>query len=83
MPDSLSHGRALRYKQDIVIKPLKIETLHIFFDRRLDSILSSFSQDRKLCLRHMHHNYMRSHEGLDGKTPAEACGIKIVGENKW
>jgi len=20
---------------------------------------------------------------LDGKTPAEACGIKIEGENKW
>jgi transposase-like protein len=29
------------------------------------------------------HNYIRSHEGLDGKTPAEACGIKVKGENKW
>ena len=29
------------------------------------------------------HNYIRSHEGLDGKTPAEACGIEIKGENKW
>jgi len=29
------------------------------------------------------HNYIRSHEGLDGKTPAEACGIKIEGNNKW
>jgi putative transposase len=29
------------------------------------------------------HNYIREHEGLDGKTPAEACGIKIEGENKW
>jgi len=29
------------------------------------------------------HNYFRSHEGLDGKTPAEACGIKIEGQNKW
>jgi transposase-like protein len=29
------------------------------------------------------HNYMRPHEGLDGKTPAEVCGIKIEGENKW
>jgi hypothetical protein len=28
-------------------------------------------------------NYVRPHEGLDGKTPAEACGIKIDGENKW
>jgi transposase-like protein len=29
------------------------------------------------------HNYLRPHEGLDGKTPAEACGIKIEGKNKW
>jgi len=29
------------------------------------------------------HNYFRSHEGLNGKTPSEACGIKINGENKW
>jgi putative transposase len=31
----------------------------------------------------LYHNYLRPHEGLDGKTPAEACGIKIQGENKW
>lgn len=31
----------------------------------------------------VYHNYIRPHEGLDGKTPAEACGIKIKGENKW
>jgi len=29
------------------------------------------------------HNYIRPHEGLDGKTPSEACGIKIEGQNKW
>jgi transposase-like protein len=29
------------------------------------------------------HNYIRTHEGLNGKTPAEACGIKIEGKNKW
>jgi putative transposase len=23
------------------------------------------------------------HKGLDGKTPAERCGIIIEGENKW
>jgi len=31
----------------------------------------------------IYHNYLRSHMGLDGKTPAEACGITINGENKW
>ena len=29
------------------------------------------------------HNYVRPHEGLEGKTPAEACGIKVEGKNKW
>ena len=29
------------------------------------------------------HNYVRPHEGLDGKTPAEACGIKVEGQDKW
>jgi putative transposase len=26
---------------------------------------------------------MRPHEALDGETPAERCGIKIEGDNKW
>jgi len=29
------------------------------------------------------HNYIREHEGLEGKTPADACGIKVEGDNKW
>lgn len=29
------------------------------------------------------HNYIRGHEGLDGKTSSEACGIKVEGKNKW
>jgi len=29
------------------------------------------------------HNYIRVHEGLEGKTPSEACGIKVEGKNKW
>lgn len=31
----------------------------------------------------LYHNYLRPHEGLEGKTPAQACGIEIEGENKW
>ncbi len=29
------------------------------------------------------HNHIRGHEGLEGKTPSEACGIKVEGKNKW
>lgn len=31
----------------------------------------------------MYHNFIRPHMGLDGLTPAEKCGIKINGNNKW
>jgi putative transposase len=29
------------------------------------------------------HTFLRPHESLDGKTPSEACGIKVEGKNKW
>jgi putative transposase len=29
------------------------------------------------------HNYVRPHESLDGKTPADLAGIMVEGENKW
>jgi transposase-like protein len=31
----------------------------------------------------IYHNYIRPHESLKGKTPAEACGITVEGGNKW
>ena len=29
------------------------------------------------------HNYIIVHEGLNGMTPSEACGVKIEENNKW
>jgi hypothetical protein len=31
----------------------------------------------------LYHDYFRPHEALNGKTPAENCGIIIGGQNKW
>jgi hypothetical protein len=31
----------------------------------------------------IYHNYIRPHEGIANMTPAEKCGIKVEGENKW
>jgi hypothetical protein len=31
----------------------------------------------------IYHNYIREHQLLENKTPAQVAGIKIEGENKW
>lgn len=31
----------------------------------------------------LYHNFFRPHDGLDGKTPADAAGIEIQGANRW
>jgi transposase-like protein len=31
----------------------------------------------------VYHNFIRPHEALKGKTPAEACGITVNGNDKW
>jgi hypothetical protein len=53
-------------------------------------------RDRERCMRtlekadtpilsgmQIYHNYIKPHDGLKGKTPAEAAGIQVQGENKW
>jgi hypothetical protein len=30
-----------------------------------------------------YHNFIRGHESLGGATPAEACGLKVEGSDKW
>ena len=31
----------------------------------------------------IYHNFIRPHESLKGKTPADLAGIRVGGENKW
>jgi hypothetical protein len=31
----------------------------------------------------IYHNFIRPHEALQGRTPADMAGIKLMGENKW
>lgn len=31
----------------------------------------------------LYHNFVRPHEGIGNITPAEKCGVKIEGDNKW
>lgn len=43
--------------------------------KRVDSPILSGMQ--------IHHNFIRSHMALNGKTPSDMAGIKIEGDNKW
>ena len=53
-------------------------------------------RDRERCMRtlersdtpilsgmRIYHNFVKPHQALGGKTPAEAAGIEVNGENKW
>lgn len=53
-------------------------------------------RDRERCMRtlersdtpilsgmRIYHNFVKPHMALGGKTPAEAAGIKVSGDNKW
>jgi transposase-like protein len=53
-------------------------------------------RDRERCMRtlersdtpilsgmRIYHNFVKPHMALDGRTPADAAGIKVRGENKW
>ncbi len=31
----------------------------------------------------IYHNFIKPHQGIQGRIPAEAAGIKVEGENKW
>ena len=47
--------------------------------------MRTLEKSNTLILRDMQifHNYIRPHEALKGRTPAEVAGIKIEGKNKW
>ena len=31
----------------------------------------------------IYHNFIRPHQGLDGDTPADRAGIRVLGPNRW
>jgi putative transposase len=53
--------------------------------RDKEKIMRELKQKQTTILRgyQFYHNFIRPHESLDGKTPAEACGITVEGTNKW
>lgn len=53
--------------------------------RMREKVVRGIKKDDSVILKGMqiHHNYIRPHQGLDGDTPADRAGIKIMGDNKW
>jgi len=53
--------------------------------RDREKVMRGLKKDDTCILQGMQifHNYVRPHEALKGKTPADACGIEITGDNKW
>ncbi len=53
--------------------------------RDREKVMRSLKREDSPILKGMqiHHNFIRSHAGLDGQTPADRAGIKVEGENKW
>jgi len=53
--------------------------------RAREKVIRGIKRDDSAILKGMqiHHNFIRPHQGLDGDTPADRAGIRIMGENKW
>jgi len=53
--------------------------------RDREKVMRSLKREDSPILRGMqiYHNFVKPHMGLEGKTPAEAAGITVEGENKW
>jgi transposase-like protein len=53
--------------------------------RDREKVMRSLKKDDTPILTGMQifHNYVRPHDGLEGRTPSELAGIQVEGENKW
>ena len=53
--------------------------------RAREKVVRGVKKDDSIVLKGMqiHHNFIRPHQGLDGDTPADRAGIRIMGSNKW
>jgi len=53
--------------------------------RDREKVMRSLKRDDSPIISGMqiHHNFIRNHMGIKKKTPAEACGINVQGNNKW
>ena len=70
------------YRSNFSVNYICSEHYSMFMNQRQ---VRGIKKDDSAILKGMqiHHNYIRPHQGLDGDTPADRSGIKIMGDNKW
>lgn len=80
--DRTSHIRNVHLQGDM--NNNKMERLNGEFRDR-EKIVRGIKKDDSVIISgyQLYHNYVRPHSALDGKTPADLCGIDIKGDNKW
>ena len=76
------HIRHIHFKRDM--NNNKMERLNGEIRDREKTMRSLKKDDSPIITgMQIHHNYIRTHMGLNGQTPADKAGIKINGNNKW
>jgi len=82
MNERTIHIQHIHFKHDM--NNNKMERMNGEFRDR-EKVMRGIKKDDSVMFEgyQMFHNYIRPHMGLDGLTPAEKCGIKIGGNNKW
>ena len=53
--------------------------------REREKVMRGLKEDHTpiIPMNKIYYNFIRPHQGLKGKTPAEVAGIGVDGENKW
>lgn len=80
--DKVEHIRHIHFKGDKNTN--KMERLNGEIRDR-EKVMRSLKTDDSPIIKGMqiHHNWIRSHMGIDGMIPSEKAGIKVEGNNKW
>ena len=80
--DQTEHIRHIHFKGDKNTNKMKRLNGEI---RDREKVMRSLKTDDSPIIRGMqiHHDFIRSHMGIDGKTPSEKAGIITTGNNKW
>ncbi len=61
-----------------------VERLHGTIRQREKTMRGLKIEDTPIVEGHrLYYNYIKPHEGLNGKTPSEEAGITVEGDNKW